>query len=164
MAVETFKTELMQANRDFFNRPAKEIIKEFLGSTLVIGSKRFLLAQARSYNIDSPGRNWKGARTEELKSMNPGEVIAYDFRGSLLSYLIVAGGDNIMLRSFENVQSGEILSRCREVTEALGFTEHGQKGRLTLMDPEGEEFMFELLSNKPIDPEEANRYLQSLLE
>jgi hypothetical protein len=137
----------------FFNRSAEEVIVDLTeriyepdtrshdfargnSKTIVVknpqGETSFRITLAQKYSENDPNKTWKGSRLEKIRSLAPGEVIAFNFRASSLSFIKTAGGDNILIIELQDVDSGERTTSPTHVTKILGL-HHIQEGRLTSM-------------------------------
>lgn len=95
-----------------------------------LGETRYRITLAEPYLEQEAGKVWQTARLEKIKALASGEVIAFTFRSSSLSFIKTVGGDNVLLRELENMETGEKTKSPTEVTKILGLS-HDQEGRLT---------------------------------
>ncbi|OGD92131.1 hypothetical protein A3D81_01950 [Candidatus Curtissbacteria bacterium RIFCSPHIGHO2_02_FULL_40_17] len=96
-----------------------------------LGEARYKITLAEPYLESEAGKVWQTSRLEKIKSLASGEVIAFTFRSSSLSFIKTMGGDNVLIRELEDVQTSERTKSPTEVTKILGLA-HNQEGRLTL--------------------------------
>lgn len=134
----------------FFSRPSDEVAKElaekvretdgdnvtYLEGTpkfLQIGTKKYKIKEAEAYLEKEAGRVWQNKRIEAIKALAYGEIIAFQYRSSILSFIKAQGGDNILVRTLEDSATGEIIGSPIAVSKILGLTHNGE-GRLTFID------------------------------
>ena len=84
---------------------------------------------AEAYGEEDATRVWQRGRLERLRSLPPGGVVAFAFRASTLSFIKTKGGENILIREVEDVETGGRLKTPSEVSKLLGLS-HGDEGRL----------------------------------
>src|SRR3990167_6822874 len=150
-SMEREKQEPIDKKTDrFFSRQAEIVVREFAdmvyepdkprgqyergkSKVLIIGSQRkeksYRVVLAEAYGEEDATRVWQRGRLERLRSLPPGGVVAFAFRASTLSFIKTKGGENILIRELEDVETGEKLKSPTEVTRILGLT-HGEEGRL----------------------------------
>ena len=150
-SMEREKQEPIDKKTDrFFSRQAEIVVREFAdmvyepdkprgqyergkSKVLIIGSQRkeksYRVVLAEAYGEEDATRVWQRGRLERLRSLPPGGVVAFAFRASTLSFIKTKGGENILIREVEDVETGGRLKTPSEVSKLLGLS-HGDEGRL----------------------------------
>lgn len=136
----------------FFNKPADEVVKELAEKVretdedninysvgtpkfLQVGTKKYKIKEAEAYLEKEAGKIWQNKRIEAIKALASGEMIAFQYRTSVLPFIKARSGDNILIRSLEDTDTGEIIGNPTEVSKILKLT-HNDEGRLTFVDPD----------------------------
>jgi hypothetical protein len=99
------------------------------------GEKRFKVKLVEPYLEVEAMQVWKSKRLERIRSLQPGEIVCFNFRGAVLSFIKTRGGDNILLRVLEDLDTGDVISTPTAVSALLGLT-HDAEAKLTYVDEE----------------------------
>lgn len=92
---------------------------------------KILLVEAHS--AMAPGKPWQGKRLEELRALPPSAIKAYGSRAGVIPFIVASGGDNIAIRSIENIATGEIAKNATAVAAILNL-KHSEEGKLVKID------------------------------
>lgn len=103
------------------------------------GEKRYKITVTEPYAEEGVNRVWKGTRLQKIRSLQPGEVIAFQYRAAILSFIKTVGGGNILIREIEDEESQEKTKSPTQVSQKLGLA-HGQEGRLVYQENDVLEF------------------------
>lgn len=117
-------TEQQKEVREFFDRPADQVAKDFsrrymwhearseifegaggiLGLETDSGVRYFSVEQVVLYSDEYTRERWRYSRAPEIAQMEAGEVIGYIFRGNrILTFIKTQGAENIMLDQLREV-------------------------------------------------------------
>lgn len=103
------------------------------------GEKEFLITLAQAYSEEEATKLWGGERLNQLRALNPADVIAYYYRAATLPFVKTKDGDNILLRELLNLETRGTIPNPTAITRLLGLS-HGMVGRLTLVDEDSFRF------------------------
>lgn len=155
------RLQIEKATFGFFNRPAELVAAEFAERWYIEGQKKsvakpekasivsliingveaqFKINLVQAYSATNPGRVWKGQVLDQLKEMQPGELIVYARRVGLMPFIVTQGGDNIALRAAEDLTSCTQLTNASQISRAWRL-EANDRGKLLHLG--GNRFNFE---------------------
>ena len=100
------------------------------------GDKRLQIEVAEAYLEIEASKLWRGRRRSIIRGLEPGEMVSFNSRSGVLSFVKTQDGDNIMLRSLVDIDSGDRYVTPTAVSELLGM-EHDHQARL-MLTPTGE--------------------------
>lgn len=145
---------LDEDTRKFFSKPASEVVAKIAeryyladqkikdavpgkAKDLIIptdeGERTFRILLAQAYAENDANQTWKGTRIQEIRSLTPGEIIAYGTRAGVLPFIKTIDGDNILLRVLEDIATKEKVETATAIAKILGL-KHKNVGRLKLID------------------------------
>lgn len=145
----------------FFDRPASEVVRELSETVYIYGKNKrdFPTGQAKTILLETPTgeKSFKITlaelyteedlealllmeRLQKLRSMQRGGIIAFPYRVGTLSFIKTRGGENILIRELEDIQTGKKTKNPTEVTRILGLASR-QEGKLTYLG--GDKLKFE---------------------
>lgn len=132
------------AKKSLFDNSTQAVADKIIGMIIQVGDQKFRILSVKVFLEKEAHSVWKGKRAEKIRNLAAGEIIAFNSRGSVLTFIKTQSADNLLLQSLENVEIGERILTPKAVSALLGMS-HEQEARLTLM--QDNTFRFEKLSS-----------------
>lgn len=107
------------------------------------GVKLYIPRLLEVYSHDYTMERWPNSHGPEIERMQPGEIVAYGFRGVVCIYIKTQGAENIMVKALAGVDyqgkslaGNEQLLTSSKIAPTLGMR-HGDHGQISVHEHAG---------------------------
>lgn len=185
---------MIESVQEFYGRPATEVAPELaerwsihqvvdtagkpiiyegqgrlVGLQVGKGVKLYMPRLVEVYSHDYTMGRWPKSRGLEIDRLQPGELVAYGFRGTVCVYIKTQGAENIMVKALAEVdhqgkslEGLDYLLRASQIAPTLGLGHQG-RGQISAYEHAGHKlFLFHKGQRKLTDAERVNIEAQLL--
>ncbi len=158
--------------------PTKEKVKptlhdgqaKILGLETTVGMQAFDIQEAVIFTADETMSRFGGSRGREIGALEAGEIICYNSRGIILTFVKTQGPENIMISSLRRVdhQGNPLYGDEAEVSASkvavLAQLHHKATGQLSPFEFQGRQAFLLTIAGHKYDDNELQRLYEELLK